>query len=252
MSAFDEKLKSGQGVTGTFCHLGGTAVAECLSLSGLDYVIIDTEHAAFSEEHCADMIRAIQLHGAEAFVRVRDSSRAAILHALDSGARGIIVPDVHSLEEAEALLRYANYFPCGVRGVAFSRSAKYGFAQEMNDLGTFFEETNRRVLLMPQCETLGALQNIETLAAMEGIDGIFVGPYDLSVALGFPAKFSAPEFQDALSGILEACRTNGKAVFIYANTMQEARTYFAQGYQGVAVGTDTSLLVRAIQNMLQS
>ena len=92
MSRFDQKLAAGEGVVGTFSHLGGPAVAECLSLSGLDYVIIDTEHGPFPDESTGEMIRAIELHSAEAFVRVRDSSRAAVLHALDLGARGIIIP----------------------------------------------------------------------------------------------------------------------------------------------------------------
>ena len=96
MSRFDQKLTAGEGVVGTFSHLGGPAVAECLSLSGLDYVIIDTEHGPFLDESTGEMIRAIELHSAEAFVRVRDSSRAAVLHALDLGARGIIIPDVQA------------------------------------------------------------------------------------------------------------------------------------------------------------
>ena len=134
MSAFDEKLNAGQGVVGTFCHLGGAIVAECLGLSGLDYVIIDTEHGPFSEESAGEMIRALQLHGAEPFVRVRDSSRAAVLHALDLGARGIIIPDVRSVEEVRDRVRYAKYFPMGERGFAFSRSAKYGFSPELKNL----------------------------------------------------------------------------------------------------------------------
>ena len=252
MSTFDEKLKSGQGVVGTFCHLGGTIVAECLGLSGLDYVIIDTEHGPFSEESTGDMIRAMQLHGAEPFVRVRDSSRAAVLHALDLGARGIIIPDVQSAEEARRLVQYAKYFPMGARGFAFSRSASYGFSPELKNLGSYFESTNRHAILMPQCETAGALRDIEQIAAMEGIDGIFVGPYDLSVALGAPACFSTPEFKAAIERILKACRDNGKLAFIYANTMAEARNCFAQGYQGAAVGTDTAFLVKAVQAMLES
>lgn len=252
MSAFDEKLKAGQGVVGTFCHIGGSVAAECLSLSGLDFVIIDTEHGPFVEESVADMIRAMQLHGAEPFVRVRDGSRAAVLHALDSGARGVIIPDVQSADEARRLVEYAKYFPMGARGVAFSRSAKYGFSPEMKNIGEYFEVTNRRVLLMPQCETLGALKDIEEIASLEGIDGIFVGPYDLSVALGAPAQFDTPEFQSALAAILQACRKNGKLAFIYTNTRPEAQARFDQGYQGAAVGTDTAFLVRVIQAMLQS
>ena len=119
MSRFDKKLAAGEGVVGTFSHLGGPAVAECLSLSGLDYVIIDTEHGPFLDESTGEMIRAIELHSAEAFVRVRDSSRAAVLHALDLGARGIIVPDVQSVEEARSLVEYAKYYPLGARGFAF-------------------------------------------------------------------------------------------------------------------------------------
>ncbi|MBR3881371.1 MAG: host specificity protein [Mailhella sp.] len=251
MSRFDDKLKSGAGVVGTFCHLGGSAVAECLSLSGLDYVIVDTEHGPFSEESTCDMVRALELHGTEAFVRVRDSSRAAVLRALDLGIRGLIIPDVQSFEEAKALVEYAKFYPTGARGFAFSRSAGYGFAPDMGTVSEYFEKSNKRTILMPQCETRGALEAIEEIAALDGIDGIFVGPYDLSVALGAPARFDTQEFKEALERVLEACRKNKKLAFIYANTMAAARDYFGQGYQGAAVGTDTGFLVNAVRTMLK-
>lgn len=149
MSRFDQKLAAGEGVVGTFSHLGGPAVAECLSLSGLDYVIIDTEHGPFPDESTGEMIRAIELHSAEAFVRVRDSSRAAVLHALDLGARGIIIPDVQSVEEARRLVEYAKYYPLGARGFAFSRSAKYGFLPELKRIGEYFAATNQRTMKPP-------------------------------------------------------------------------------------------------------
>lgn len=250
MSEFDAKLAAGEGVIGTFCHLGSSAVAECLSLSGLDYVIIDTEHAPFTDESTGQMIRAMQLHGAEPFVRVRDSSRAAVLHALDLGARGVVVPDVQSVEEARRLVDYAKYFPQGARGFAFARSAQYGFSPDLKNVGDYFWKANRHTLLMPQCETRGALDAIEDIAALDGIDGIFVGPYDLSVALGAPAQFSTPSFRAALARILGACRTCGKLAFIYANTMDEARECFRQGYQGAAVGTDTAFLMKGVRSML--
>ena len=131
-------------------------------------------------------------------MRVRDSSRAAVLHALDLGARGIIIPDVQSVEEARRLVEYAKYHPLGARGFAFSRSAKYGFLPELKQIGDYFTATNQRTILMPQCETAGALEHIEEIAALDGIDGIFVGPYDLSVALGAPARFATPRFAEAL------------------------------------------------------
>ena len=131
-------------------------------------------------------------------MHVRDSSRAAVLHALDLGARGIIIPDVQSVEEARRLVEYAKYYPLGARGFAFSRSAKYGFLPELKQIGDYFTATNQRTILMPQCETAGALEHIEEIAALDGIDGIFVGPYDLSVALGAPARFATPRFAEAL------------------------------------------------------
>ena len=149
-------------------------------------------------------------------------------------------------------LRKQSIWAIPERGFAFSRSAKYGFSPELKNLSGYFETVNRRALLMPQCETAGALEHIEEIAALEGVDGIFVGPYDLSVALGAPAQFSTPEFRGALERILAACREHGKLAFIYANTMAEARDCFARGYQGAAVGTDTAFLVKAVKAMLES
>ena len=101
-------------------------------------------------------------------MHVRDSSRAAVLHALDLGARGIIIPDVQSVEEARRLVEYAKYYPLGARGFAFSRSAKYGFLPELKQIGDYFTATNQRTILMPQCETAGALEHIEEIAALDG------------------------------------------------------------------------------------
>ena len=137
-------------------------------------------------------------------MHVRDSSRAAVLHALDLGARGIIIPDVQSVEEARRLVEYAKYYPLGARGFAFSRSAKYGFLPELKQIGDYFTATNQRTILMPQCETAGALEHIEEIAALDGIDGIFVGPYDLSVALGAPARFA-----EALDRVIAGFRQTG-------------------------------------------
>ncbi|MFQ8735641.1 MAG: aldolase/citrate lyase family protein [Bilophila wadsworthia] len=135
------------------------------------------------------MIRAIELHSAEAFVRVRDSCAPPCSTRWIRGA-GHHHPRRNRWEEARRLVEYAKYYPLGARGFAFSRSAKYGFLPELKQIGDYFTATNQRTILMPQCETAGALEHIEEIAALDGIDGIFVGPYDLSVALGAPARFA--------------------------------------------------------------
>ena len=133
------------------------------------------------------------------------------------------------------------------RRIAACRRFPFEFLPELKQIGDYFTATNQRTILMPQCETAGALEHIEEIAALDGIDGIFVGPYDLSVALGAPTRFA-----EALDRVIAACRASGKLAFIYANTMPEARAYFAQDYQGAAIGTDTAFLVKAIQGMLQA
>ncbi len=138
------------------------------------------------------------------------------------------------------------------RRIAACRRFPFEFLPELKQIGDYFTATNQRTILMPQCETAGALEHIEEIAALDGIDGIFVGPYDLSVALGAPARFATPRLTEAFSRVIAACRASGKLAFIYANTMPEARAYFAQGYQGATIGTDTAFLVKAIQGMLQA
>ena len=131
-----------------------------------------------------------------------------------------------------------------------TRSASFGFADRLGNIQEYFNKTNEYTLLLPQCETKGALESIEEIVALDGIDGIFVGPYDLSVALGMPAQFDAPAFRQALERVLNACKSHGKLAFLYANSMAEARRSFEQGYQGAAIGVDTAFLVAGIKRML--
>lgn len=251
MNKLMEKIEKKQPVIGTFCHLGGTNVAECLSLSGLDCFVVDTEHGPFSEGETMEMIRAAKLHEGTVFVRPRDSSRAAVLHMLDIGADGLIVPDVRSVEEVRNLVEYCKYFPMGRRGFAFARCAGYGTDPRLKNVQGYFDSCNQDSWLVPQCETSESLEHIEEITAMEGVDGIFVGPYDLSVALGKPAVFQTEEFQGAVRRILKACKENGKIAMIYADNRQKAEEYFAQGFDVVIIGTDTGLLLQSCRSLLK-
>ena len=105
-------------------------------------------------------------------------------------------------------------------------------------------------MLIPQCETLGCLDQIEEIAALDGVDGIFIGPYDLSTALGCPGQFQSPAFLHAVERIVRACKASGKFVTIYANNAAESRAYFERGFDGVAVATDTSHYIQAFCQLL--
>ncbi len=241
-----EKMLSGQRTLGSFFELGSATAAECLGLAGLDYIIIDTEHGAFDPLSALDIIRSAKLYGTTPFARVQEISRPAVLKLLDAGAMGLIIPCVNSLEDAKAIVSFGKYAPLGQRGVA--GSAGTGFWYEdyaQHGLDSYFETSNRETMLIPQCETLGCLNELESIAALDGVDGIFVGPFDLSTAMGIPGKFDAPEFKEALRHIQRVCESAGKPSLIYAANERAAMEDYEMGYSSVALTMDSVMLIEA-------
>ena len=166
-----EKIMNGEKTVGTFFEAGNASVAEALALTDLDYMLIDTEHGPFDVESVMLMLRGAELHGTTALVRVKDSNRNSILKMLDIGAGGLIIPQVHSLEEIKKIVEYGKYFPVGQRGVAFARGAGYGYLEHAKgDINDYFATCNRETLLIPQCETKGCLENIEEMSSNKSDD----------------------------------------------------------------------------------
>lgn len=243
-----EKMLRGEKTLGTFLELGSATAAECLGLSGLDYAIIDTEHGPFNPQSALEFIRAARLYGMTPFARVQEISRAAILKLLDVGAQGLIIPCVNTVAEAEDIVRFGKYMPLGERGVANTAGSGFWFEDyASHGLPQYFETSNREAMLFPQCETLGCLEHLEEIVALPGVDGIFVGPFDLSTAMGIPGQFDKPEFQEALRHILAVCKEAKKPSIIFAATEEAARADFAMGYDSVAYAMDATLLVKAFQ-----
>lgn len=246
-----KKIAAGERVIGAFYELGGSAAAECMAIGGVDFFIVDTEHGPYDVESALVAITAAQKGGTTPFVRVKDHSRAAVMKMLDIGAKGIIVPCIETVAEVEDLVKYAKYFPLGNRGYAPTLAGNFGFADFAKNTETYFAVSNAETLLIPQCETLGCLENIETIAAMEGVDGIFVGPYDLSVAMGKPAQLDAPELVAAIKHIVAVCKANHKITMIYAGNPQGAIKQFENGFDAVACGMDAIMLINAVSQMVK-
>ena len=195
-----EKLEQGKKALGTFVWMGGASTVEALGYSGIDFIIIDNEHGPFEVESTQQMCRVADLSRMTPCVRITDVSRTNVLKQLDIGAEAIIVPDIHSIEEVKNLVRYAKYYPLGERGVAFARKAGYGYADiAQGNLQDYFDTCNKETLLIPQCETKECAECIEEIVALDGVDGIFVGPYDLSTSLGVPGDFDSPIFKEAFA-----------------------------------------------------
>lgn len=248
-----EKFERGEKTVGTFLEMGDASSAEALALSNLDYILIDTEHGMYDVETTAAMLKGIDLQGTTSLVRVKDSSRPSILKMLDIGAGGLVIPQVHTVEEIKNIVKYGKYFPLGQRGVAFARGAGYGYAEHAaGDIQDYFDTCNKETLLIPQCETLGCLEHIEEIAAVDGIDGIFIGPYDLSVAMGIPTQFDKPEFKAAIERIIKAVHAAGKLLIIYAANADVAKQRLAQGADSVTVSQDVNLYVDAANALVKA
>lgn len=235
---------------GTFLQLGGRSVMECLARGGFDYTIIDTEHAPFSVETAADLICAAEAAGIAPYVRIGDVRRINVLRMLDVGARALIVPNIETVEQVRQLIDHAKFPPLGRRGYCTTRTSGWGFDEWSRDVGNYMAECNRRTMLIPQCETVGAVEHIEEIAALDGVDGIFVGPCDLSIALGVPMQMDAPVLVDAIERVLCACKRAGKLSMIFAGTPANARQWLDSGFDSVACGLDAAIFTGACRDLV--
>ena len=246
-----EKFHQGRQSLGTFSAIGSPLAVESLRYTGLDYVIVDTEHSPAGIESAAAQIAAAQGAGLTALARANEISRTAVLRLLDVGAQGVVVPCVETVEEVRELVRYAKFAPLGNRGFCPTRDGGWGHAAHAVSISGYMETSNRETLLLPQCETVGCLEHIEEITAMDGVDGIFVGPFDLSIALGRPMAFDCDEMRAALDRILNACHKNNKMAFIFCGDAQAAKARAAQGFDSVTAGLDIMALVDSYRAMVQ-
>lgn len=251
MNKFKEMIDKGQKPLGIFAEMSSTYAVECLGRAGFDYVIIDNEHSPIEAETSAEMIRAAELCGITPFCRVREISRPAILKLLDVGAKGLIVPNVNSVEDVKKLVSYCKYMPIGNRGFCPSRKDGWGYDLNMTVAETM-EYFNKEVLLIPQCETVGALESIEKITAVDGVDGIFIGPFDLSISMGIPGQFNNPVFLQALERIQKACREMKKFCILFTGTADGVVDGIHKGYDSMTYSLDAGLMIDCFKERLAS
>ena len=238
---------------GTFLCVSTPAIVEDISYSGLDFVLIDTEHGTYDLSAAGDMIRAADARGLCPLIRVSDPTHREIQHAVDNGAEGIIIPYLRDVEDFRKVVELGKFAPTGNRGFIKGRGSGFGNEPWANGtLEEYMRNSNDKVLLIPQCETAEALENIEAIAAIDGIDGIFVGPFDLSICMDIPGQFDHPRFCSAIDRILSACRKAGKLCMIFTSTPEEARRYLDKGFHAVANNLDAAVIAQAFRAMVRS
>lgn len=212
-------------------------MTELLAGSGMDWLLIDTEHGAAGWETVEDMIRAMKGTEVVPIVRVAGNDPVLIKKALDRGAFGVVVPLVNTAEQAKAAVSACRYPPEGIRGVAGGRANRYGV-----DLVEYVAEWNQQALVICQLETREAVENAESIAAVPGIDVLFIGPNDLSANLDRFRKFDDPEFTRAVDQIMQAARAHRKAAGIMAAAADDTLARIDQGFRFISVGSDARML----------
>lgn len=238
---------------GTFLSCGNLALMECLGYTGLDFVIIDTEHGPFDTETMMNLIRVAELVGLVPIVRIANVDHREIQRAADCGAQGLIIPCLKDVADFYKAVDLAKYTPIGNRGFIKGRGTGYGNQAWANTatLEEYFANSNDRLMLIPQCETVEALQNIEEIAMIEGIDGVFIGPFDLSTAMGIPGQFHNPSYAAATDRILKACQNAHKPCYLYTGSPDETADYLNQGFAGAAYSIDFSVFTEAYQKIVE-
>lgn len=230
---------------GAWCSFTDTFVTELIARHGFDYVCIDQQHGFNANTNLVGQIQAVEAGGSIPFVRVQRNEPGQIGKVLDAGAKGVIIPLVNDAGEARSAVEACRYPPRGQRS--------FGPTKARFSLGAADVETLEGVKCIVMVETREALQKVDSIAAVRGVDGIYIGPSDLSLALGFsPTEGPGrPEFKAAIDRIVSACRAEGIAVGIHCVDGQSAATYARLGFDIITVLSDWSTLANAVRLQLQ-
>jgi 4-hydroxy-2-oxoheptanedioate aldolase len=244
-NAFKRALLDGRTQIGLWSSSGSAAVVELLGGAGYDWLLLDTEHTPSELPDVMAQMRALTGSRSEPVVRPAWNDTVLIKRFLDAGARTLLVPFVQDEDEAARAVRAIWYPPQGVRGVSVSsRANAYGRVSD------YFSRVHNELCLLVQLETGAALGRLEAIAAVDGVDGLFVGPSDLAADLGHLNNPGHPEVQAAIRLTAERCRAAGRSAGILAPVEADARRYLEWGYTFVAVGADMGVLRKAADELL--
>lgn len=232
-------LKEGKSYIGTFVKMTDASSVEIFSLCGFDFIIIDCEHTHFSKETVVSLLRASDISGILPIVRVRENDRAQILHALDSGALGVMIPETSTKESLQKIVENAFYDPVGKRGyTASSRAAGYGFMNPTE----YAMIANKNIMTIGYVETAEALENLDDMLTVKNIDVIWIGPMDLSQALGVIGQSKHQKVLDSIDTIIEKCKNAGIAVGTIAANADEAKKLIDKGIQFIGLSSDQAMI----------
>lgn len=240
---FKQRLRSGEAQIGLWLGLADAYCAELAANAGFDWLLIDGEHAPNDLRGMLSQLQAVAPYPGHPVIRPVIGDTTLIKQVLDIGAQTLLVPMVESAEQARQLVKTMHYPPKGIRGVgsALARASRW------NSIPGYLDQADAQMCLLVQIENREGLANLEAIAAVEGVDGVFIGPADLSADMGQRGNPGHPEVQAAIEQAIVQIQKAGKAAGILSADEKLARRYIELGAAFVAVGVDTTVLMRGLQ-----
>ncbi len=239
-----KKLARGEVLVGTLVGIGSPEVAEVLCLSGMQWLFVDMEHSAMGITAVQSILQAAS-PGTPCLVRPPAADEGWLKKCLDIGPAGIIVPHVNSADEARHVMRLTKYPPLGERSIGIARAQGYG-----TRFDDYLQRANDDVAIVLQIEHRDAVANIESITAVAGIDGLYIGPYDLSASMGKPGAVNDADVQAAIDSVTTCARAACIPLGIFVASPEAAGPYIRKGYQLITVGVDALLLAQAAGRIL--
>ena len=226
-------------IFGGWTSIGHSQITELIVKSGVDFVGVDLEHSTISQEQAQHIIATCQAHGTSCIPRVASHNSESIRRLLDSGADGILVPTVETSDQVRKLIEWIKYPPVGRRGFGVARAQEYGHA--FDDYTMKWNETS---ILLLQIESIDAVENIDELLRFDEVDGVMIGPYDLSGSLGIPGEISSESVRQASQRVVESCKLNNKAcgTHIIDPDKESVQEALVNGYTFLALASDVFIL----------
>ncbi len=244
MNPFRQLLKrsGSQPPIGTWVMSASAIIAEAMGHAGFDWGVVDMEHTPLDMMEVVHMLQAVASTRMVPVVRVPWNDTTTIKRVLDAGAQTLLIPFVQNAEEARRAVAATRYPPQGVRGMAgMSRASRFGTVPD------YFKAANTMVSVILQLETPQAVEHLEAIAAVEGVDALFLGPADLSGAMGHVGQLTHPAVMEVMASSARRCKAVGKPVGTVGGTADVVTQYRAMGYDFVAIASDLGLLMRAAQ-----
>ena len=238
-SELKSKFQNREKIFAGWTSLAHPSISEIFCRSGVDFVGIDIEHSTIDQEQAQRIIAACQGSGSLCLPRVASHNMEMIKRLLDSGADGIIVPQVATTEEVEKIISWSKYTPKGNRGFGISRAQGYGF-----DFDGYTKEWNNMSSLIIQIESIQGVENADKLLGYDEIDGVMIGPYDISASLGIPGELEHPKVAEAAGKVIEVCKKHGKAcgTQLIEPDKETIEKAFSSGYTFIVLASDIFLL----------